>query len=92
MMHCYQMVTQTQDGVSYMIDDAGQEIEFGMGYRLLEEKQDLLTEVKRLRIIEDRYNSIEQMHTEGFCKYNFESDGVEGCWFCEEERLEREEG
>ena len=74
-----------------MIDDAGQEIELGMWYRLLEEKQDLLTEVKRLRIIEDRYNSIEQMHTEGFCKYNFESDGVEGCWFCEEERLEREE-
>ena len=51
----------------------------------------LLAEVKRLRIIEDRYNSIKQMHTEGYCKYNFESDGVEGCWFCEEERLEREE-
>ena len=32
-----------------MIDDAGQEIELGMWYRLLEEKQDLLAEVKRLR-------------------------------------------
>ena len=56
------------------------------------EHTDLLAEVKRLRIIEDRYNSIEQLHTEGFCKYDFGSDGVEGCWFCEEERLEREEG
>ena len=34
-----------------MIDDAGQEIELGMWYRLLEEKQDLLAEVKRLRRI-----------------------------------------
>ncbi len=58
---------------------------------LLNDAPLLLAEVKRLRIIEDRYNSIEQMHTEGFCKYDFESDGVEGCWFCEEERLEREE-
>jgi hypothetical protein len=32
-----------------MIDDAGQEIELGMWYKLLEEKQDLLAEVKRLR-------------------------------------------
>jgi len=59
--------------------------------QLMKDNSALLAEVERLRIIEDRYNSVEQMHTEGFCKYNFESDGVEGCWFCEEERLESEE-
>ena len=32
-----------------MIDDAGQEIELGMWYRLLEQREELLTEVKRLR-------------------------------------------
>jgi len=34
-----------------MIDDAGQEIELGMWYRLLEEKQDLLAEVKQIHEI-----------------------------------------
>ena len=59
--------------------------------QLMKDNSALLAEVERLRIIEDRYNSVEQMHTEGFCKYDLGRDGVEGCWFCEEERLESEE-
>ena len=39
-------------------------------------------EIERLRIIEDRYNSIKQMHDTGECRACL-------CWFCEEERLER---
>jgi len=41
-----------------MIDDAGQEIELGMWYRLLEQKAELLAEVKRLGTLTTKLDDV----------------------------------